>query len=74
LLAGALIPFGGVLLLRWTLYALLAYPLMPLVYRFGWVYRDKPFFLTPTAAVFAAVVWAAILYLLLCTVRHLRRR
>lgn len=74
LLAGALIPFGGVLVLRYTLYALLAYPLTPIIRSLGWVYRDKPMFLTPSAAVFAATVWAVGLYLLLCTIRYLRYR
>jgi hypothetical protein len=47
-----------ILLLRWTLYALLAAPLTPIIQRMGWVYRDKPMFLTAPAALFAAVVWA----------------
>jgi hypothetical protein len=49
-------------LLRVTLYALLAAPLMPIIQHMGWVYRDKPMFLTYPAAIFAAVVWAIILF------------
>jgi hypothetical protein len=63
-----------IFLLRLTLYALLAAPLMPIIYRLGWVYRDKPMFLTYPAAIFAAVVWAIILYLFLCTLRFVMRR
>jgi hypothetical protein len=74
LLAGALVPFGGVLILRLTLYAILAAPLTPIIHRLGWVYRDKPMFLTPPAAILAATVWAVALYLLLCSVRHVRYR
>jgi hypothetical protein len=74
LLAGASIPFGGVLILRYTLYALLASPLYPLIRSLGWLYRDKPMFLTPAAAVLTAVIWAIGLYVLLCTFRHIRYR
>ena len=63
-----------ILLLRLTLYALLAVPLTPLIHRMGWVYRDKPMFLTGPAALFVAIVWAIIVYLLICTVRYLGRR
>ena len=63
-----------IFLLRLTLYALLAAPLMPIIYRLGWVYRDKPMFLTYPAAIFAGVVWAIILYLFLCTLRFVMRR
>jgi hypothetical protein len=63
-----------ILLLRLTLYALLAAPLMPIIHRLGWVYRDKPMFLTYPAAILAAVVWAIILYLFLCTLRFFMRR
>jgi hypothetical protein len=72
--AGAWIPFGGIPIVRWTLYAFLAYPLAPLIRRLGWVYRDKPIFLTPAAAMLTAVVWAIGLYLLLCTLRYVRYR
>ena len=63
-----------ILILRYTLYALLAIPLLPLIYRLGWVYRDKPMFLTYPAAILAAVIWAIILYLLLCTLRYFFKR
>ena len=59
-----------ILILRYTLYTLLAVPLMPLIYRLGWVYHDKPWFLTYPAAVLAAAVWALLLFLFLCTLRH----
>ena len=60
----ALVLFAAlpILLLRWTLYALMAAPLMPIIQQIGWVYRDKPTFLTPPAALFAVVVWAMFLY------------
>jgi hypothetical protein len=72
----ALVLFAAlpILLLRWTLYALLAAPLMPIIQRMGWVYRDKPMFLTAPAALFAAIVWAILLYFLLCTLRYFVRR
>jgi hypothetical protein len=72
----ALVLFAAlpILLLRWTLYALLAAPLTPIIQRMGWVYRDKPMFLTAPAALFAAVVWAILLYFFLCTFRYLLRR
>lgn len=72
----ALVLFAAlpILLLRLTLYALLAAPLTPLIQRMGWVYRDKPMFLTGPAALFAAIVWAVALYLALCTFRYLLRR
>jgi len=63
-----------ILLLRWTLYALLAARLTPIVQRIGWVYRDKPMFLTAPAALFAAIVWAIPFYFFLCTLRYLVRR
>ncbi len=56
--------------LRYTLYALLATPLPPLIYCLGWVYRDKPMFLTALAAILAAVIWAIVLYLLLGMFRY----
>jgi len=62
-----------ILLLRCTLYALLAAPLMPIIQRMGWVYRDKPMFLTAPAALFAAIVWAILLYFFLCTLRYFMR-
>ena len=40
----------------------------------GWVYRDKPMFLTAPAALFAAIVWAIFLYLFLCILRYFIRR
>ena len=72
----ALVLFAAlpILLLRLTLYALLAAPLTPIIQRMGWVYRDKPMFLTAPAALFAAVVWAIFLYFFLCTLRYLLRR
>ena len=71
----ALVAFAAlpILLLRWTLYALLAAPLTPVIQRMGWVYRDKPMFLTAPAALFAAIVWAIDLYFFLCTLRYLFR-
>ncbi len=74
LLAGALIPFGGALILRWTLYTILAAPLRPLISSLGWVYSDKPIFLTPAATVLVATLWALALYLLLCTLSYVRYR
>jgi len=59
-----------VLTLRYTLYTLLAIPILPLIHRLDWVYRDKPFYLTYPAAVLTATVWALLLFLLLCLVRH----
>jgi hypothetical protein len=35
---------------------------MPIIQQIGWVYRDKPMFLTAPAALFAVVVWAIFLY------------
>jgi len=72
----ALVLFAAlpILLLRWTLYALLAAPLMSIFQRMGWVYRDKPMFLTAPAALFVAIVWATLLYFFFCTLRYLLRR
>jgi membrane protein DedA with SNARE-associated domain len=68
----ALIAFAvlGEPLLRFTLYAVLAAPLWPVIMKLGWVYRDKPEFLTYPAAVFAAVVWSIPLFVALCAVRY----
>jgi hypothetical protein len=63
-----------ILFLRYTLYSALAVPLRPIIQQLGWVYRDKPIFLTYSAAVLTAVIWAVLLFLLLCTVRRLRIR
>ena len=63
-----------VFLLRYTLYALLATPLLPLIHRLGWVYRDKPMFLTWPAAILASVFWAVVLYFILCMFRYFLRR
>jgi len=57
-------------ILRYTLYSLLAAPLWPLIERLGWVYQDKPMFLTYPAAILAAGVWALLLFLLLCIARY----
>src|ERR1017187_3882569 len=51
-----------VLILRYTFYTLLAVPLMPLIRQLGWVYHDKPWFLTYDAAILTAVAWAAPLF------------
>ena len=60
-------------ILRYTLYALLAVPLQPLIRALGWVYRDKPMFLTYPAAVLTAVVWGVVLYLALSLLRKPRQ-
>ena len=67
LVALAVVP---VLPLRYTVYEFLAAPLTSLIQQFGWVYQDKPMFLTYPGAVFTAAVWALPLFLLLCIVRH----
>jgi hypothetical protein len=59
-----------VLLLRNTVYQLLAIPVWPLIERLGWVYRDKPMFLTYPAAVLTAALWALPVFLIACTVRY----
>jgi hypothetical protein len=61
-------------MLRHTFYALLAAPLWPLIEQFGWVYRDKPMFLTPKAAAFSGCAWAVILYFLLCLAGYVAER
>ena len=70
------IAFCDFFVLRLTLYALLAAPLRPWTdnWGYGWVYSDKPDYLTPKAAQFAAIVWAPVLYLTLCGMRLLRER
>ena len=65
----ALLPIG---FLRQFFYGLLAVPLVPVIQRLGLVYRDKPWFLTPAAAILVAVLWAFVLYLLLCILRYAR--
>ena len=67
LVAFAVLP---VLWLRYTVYAFLAVPLASLIQQFGWVYGDKPMFLTYPAAVFTAAVWALPVFVLLCVLRH----
>jgi hypothetical protein len=69
----ASLPFvagDGLLFLRLSVYALLASPLRPVIHSLGWEYRDKPMFLTPAAAQLAGCVWAPVLYLFLCWLRH----
>jgi len=61
-------------ILRYTLYALLAVPLQPLIGALGWVYPDKPMFLTYPAAILTAVIWGVILYVVLSLVRTRRQR
>lgn len=56
--------------LGYTVYALLAIPLWPLIERLGWFYHDKPSILTHPAAILAAGVWALPLFLLLCILRY----
>jgi hypothetical protein len=68
LVAFAVLPVEA---LRYTLYSALAVPLWPIIQRLGWVYRDKPQFLTYPAAILVGVFWAAVLYLILCTLRRL---
>lgn len=71
LLAFAVIP---VAVLRYTLYSVLAYPLVPIIHRLGWVYQDPPAFLTPAAAVLTAAIWALPLYVVTCTGCYLWKR
>ena len=58
--------------LRLTVYSVLAVPIQPLIRSLGWVYPDKPMFLTYPAAVLTAGAWAVALYLALCYVRYRR--
>lgn len=58
-----------VLELRYTVYSFLAIPLWSTIKQLGWVYTDKPMFLTHTAAIFTAVVWSLPLFALLCVFR-----
>ena len=67
LVAFAVMP---VLLLRYTFYQVLAIPVSPLIERLGWVYTDKPMFLTYPAAVLTAALWALPVFLISCTVRY----
>jgi hypothetical protein len=71
LVAFAIIP---VLLLRFTVYQLLAVPIWPLIERLGWVYQDLPMFLTYPAAVLTAALWALPVFLIACTVRYCVKR
>ena len=59
-----------VLLLRYTLYTILALPLMPIIQALGLVYSDKPWYLTPSATFATAVFWGSILYLMICWIRR----
>jgi len=70
----AFLAFLPLPILRYTVYALLAAPLWPLIERFGWVYHDKPMFLTQKATAFSGCAWAAILYFLLCVARYVAAR
>jgi hypothetical protein len=63
-----------VLVLRYTLYSVLAYPLIPIIHRLGWVYQDHPEVLTPAAAVLTAAVWTLPLYVIACSGRYLVKR
>ncbi len=71
LIAGAVLPIYA---FRFTVYSALAVPLWPVIQRLGWVYRDKPQFLTYPAAILAGTFWAIVLYLLLCTLRRVFTR
>ena len=71
LVAFAILPID---LLRYTFYSILALPLWPLIERLGWVYHDKPRFLTYEAAILAAMIWAVLLYLFLCVIRRVFMR
>ena len=55
---------------RMLTFTIPAIPLWPLIDRLGWVYRDKPMFLTPEAARLVGVIWAVAIYLYLCAVRR----
>jgi len=50
----------------------LSIPIQPLIHHLGLVYSDKPIFLTPKAAQLTAVIWAPVIYVLLCLIRHWR--
>jgi len=63
-----------VLILRYSLYSVLAYPLLPIIHGLGWVYQDHPEFLTPAATMLTAAVWALPLYAVVCSGRYLLRR
>jgi hypothetical protein len=67
LIAFAVLP---VLVLRYTLYSMLAYPLLPIIHRLGWVYQDHPEFLTPAAAMLTAGLWAVPLFVIGCAARY----
>lgn len=55
------------------IFGVLAVPLMPVIRRAGFVYRDVGF-INPAGAILTAVVWAIVLYVLLCLLRRARAR
>lgn len=61
-----LLSFIPDMLIRQGLFGILSYPLSFIYHGPPFVYRDKPMFITPVGAVATAVVWAVIMYFLIC--------
>ena len=54
------------MLIQQGLFGVLSYPLSFIYHGPPFVYRDKPMFITPVGAIVTAVVWAVIIYFLIC--------
>lgn len=54
------------MLIQQGLFSILSYPLSFIYHGTPFVYRDKPMFITPVGAIVTAVVWAIVIYLIIC--------
>jgi hypothetical protein len=62
------------MLIQQGLFGILSYPLSSIYHGAPFVYADKPMFITPLGAVVTAVVWAVIIYFLICVFAPRRSR
>ena len=71
LLAASLVPD---MLVRQGFFGLLSYPLSFIYHGAPFVYRDKPWYLTPAGAFVTALAWAIIVYVVICLLAPRRAR
>ena len=62
------------MLIQQGLFGILSYPLSFIYHGPPFVYRDKPMFITPVGAIVTAIVWAIIIYFVICLFTPRRSR
>jgi hypothetical protein len=73
-LALVLLSFIPDMLIQQGLFGILSYPLSFIYHGPPFVYRDKPAYITPIGAVATALVWAILIYLVICLLIPRRSR